>query len=176
MTPPASYVIRASPEQLKLAGDEPTRGWPTDSVLYPDDNPTGVIRDTVSNSKNVLNLEASHGRATGTEMGPRTAALKAAKAVMVGPGEFRALDDHARLLRPLFSRELKGRTACSGEACRDWRLGVRLGPNAPGIYSQRVSDLDATTPGIRKAGFREVIEVLRRPGQAGHPPIVETEG
>ena len=118
---------------------------------------------------------------TGAEMGPHTTAPKAAKAVMVGPGEFRAPEEHARLLRPLIGGEfhaweLKGRAARNGKACRDWRLGVRLGPNASGIHSQRVSVLDATTPGIRKAGFREVMEVLRCPGQAGNPPIVETDG
>ena len=36
-------------------------------------------------------------------------------------------------------------------------------------------DLGATPPGIRKAGFREVVEILRRPGQVGRPPDVATE-
>ena len=50
--------------------------------------------------------------------------------------------------------------------------GARLGPDASDAYPQQVFDLDATLPGIRTAGFREVIEVLRRPGQAENPPSV----
>ena len=50
-----------------------------------------------------------------------------------------------------------------------------MGPNASGLYSQMVSDLDATPPGIRKAGFREVMDVLRCPDQAGSPPGVATD-
>ena len=51
---------------------------------------------------------------------------------------------------------------------------MRLGPNASEAYPKRVFDLDATHSGIRKAGFREVIEVLRCPGQVGYLPSVAT--
>ena len=37
-----------------------------------------------------------------------------------------------------------------------------------------VSDLGATPPGIRMAGFFEVMGVLRSPGQVGFPPSVAT--
>ena len=144
-------------------------------------NPAGAIRDPVFISKNFRNLAADHGWVPGAVMDPLTAALKAAKAVLVDPGKFRTLGENARLLRPPVGRgfqvgELKGRNARDGKARHEWRPGVRSGPNASGIHSQMIFDLGATSPGIRKAGFREVIEVLRRPGQAGHPPIVETEG
>ena len=95
--------------------------------------------------------------------------------MLVDPREFRALDENARLLRPLVVWELKSRSARDGKQCRNWRLGARLGPDASGLYSQMVSDLGATPPGIRKAGFREVMEVLRRPGQVGYPPNVATD-
>ena len=99
---------------------------------------------------------------------------------MVGPGEFRALDENAHMPRPLIGRGfqdwgLKGRAFRNGKSRHDWRLGARLGPNASGIYSQRVSDLGATEPEIRKAGFREVTRVLRCPGQVGYSPSVATD-
>ena len=113
-------------------------------------------------------------------MDPLAAAPNAAKAVKVNPGKFRALDEQARLLRPLIGRgchvwKSPERIVRDGNACHDWRLGVRLGPNESGVYSQRIFDLDATPPGIRKAGFREVIGVLRSPGQVGRPPGVATD-
>ena len=58
---------------------------------------------------------------------------------------------------------------------RNWRLGVRPGPYASGLYSKMVSDLDATPPGICKAGFPEVLIILRSPGQAGYPPSAATD-
>ena len=99
---------------------------------------------------------------------------------MVGPGEFRALTENAPLMRPLVGRgfqvrELKNRASRNWILRRDWRPGVRLRPRAPGIHSQRIYVLDAIPPGIRRAGFREVMEVLRRPGQVGYPPSVVTD-
>ena len=38
---------------------------------------------------------------TGTAMDPIATALKAVRAALVGPGEFRALGENAALLRPL---------------------------------------------------------------------------
>ena len=53
--------------------------------------------------------------------------------------------------------------------------GARLGPNASGELLRRISKLDSSPPGSRKAGLREVSEVLRRSGQVGCPPIVSTD-
>ena len=91
-----------------------------------------------------------------------------------------ALHKNVRLMRPLVGRgrqvwELKGRIARNGKSRHDSRLEARLGPNASGIYPQMVSDLDATPPGIRKAGFREVMQVLRCPGRVSHQPSVATD-
>ena len=57
----------------------------------------------------------------------------------------------------------------------NWRLGVRFGPNASGIFSHMVSDLNAAPPGIGRAGFREVMGDLRSPGQAGYLPSIATD-
>ena len=113
-------------------------------------------------------------------MDPLTSAPQAAMALEVDPREFRALDENARLLRPLMGRgfqlwKLQERPARNGKARREWRLEARLGPHASGVYPQRVFDLGATPPGIRKAGFGEVMEVLRGPGRAGYPPSVPTD-
>ena len=51
--------------------------------------------------------------------------------------------------------------------CREWRLGVMSGPQASGELPQRIYDLASTPPEIRKAGLREVMEVLRCKGQVG---------
>ena len=71
--------------------------------------------------------------------------------------------------------ELKNRPSRDEKLRRDWQLGVRPGPNASGLSPQMVPDSDATAPGIREAGFREVVEGLRCPGQAGYPPSVATD-
>ena len=39
-----------------------------------------------------------------------------------------------------------------------------------GNYAAIASDMEATPPGIRKAGFREVVGVLRCPGHVGYAP------
>ena len=173
-------MITVPPEQLKLAGDEPRRGWPPYSVLYPEGNAAEVIRGPVSSSENFLNSEASHGWVTRAGMDPLTAALEAAKAVMVCPGECRTLHESACLHRALTGRgfpeqELKERAARNGQTRHDWRLGALSGPNASGIYSQRASDRDAAPPGIRRADFREAMDVPRCPGQVGFPPSVAAD-
>ena len=94
-------MITVSPEQLKRAGEGPARGRPAFSALYPGGNPTEVAHCPVSVSKNFLNLGASGGCVLGEAMDPLASALKAAKFVKVDPGGFRALDEKARLLRPL---------------------------------------------------------------------------
>ena len=104
-------------------------------------------------------MAADYGWVTRAATVPLASALKAAKAAPVDPGEFRTLDENAHLMMPLVgrgfqARELKDRVARNGNLSRDWRLGVRLGPNGSGIYSRVVSDLDATPPGIRKAALR----------------------
>ena len=85
-------------------------------------------------------------------MDPLTTALNAAKAVRVDPGECRTLRANARLLRPLIGRgfqvwELQEKLARDGKVCHVWRLGVRLGPIASEVSSQRV-DLDAALRGF----------------------------
>ena len=180
MTPPASYLVTVATEQVKSAGDEPARGWPAYSPLYPEGAAAEVIRDPVFNSENFRDLAADYGWVAGAAMDPLTAALKVAKAELVGPGEFRTLGANARFLRPLVGRgfqvwELKGRAARNGRARDDWRLGARLGPNASGIFSQMIFDLGAIPPGMRMAGFREVMEGLRSPAKVGYPPSVATD-
>ena len=92
------------------------------------------------------------------------------KLPLVDTGEFRTLSEDASRFRPLVGRdfqvwELPARDARDGKTCRNCRLGARLGAAASGLYSQWVSDLEATPPGVRKAGCREVMEVLRSPGR-----------
>ena len=109
-------------------------------------------------------------------MDPLANALMAAIATSVDPGELRALVENAALLRPLRGRgfqvwELAYRVARSGKLRHYWRLG----PYASGLYTPLVPDLDASPPGTSKAGFREVMEALRSPGQPGCPPSVATD-
>ena len=78
MSPLASYLIAVTTEQLRLAGDEPARGWPAYSVLYPEGNPTQVIHDPVFNSENFRNMAVDYGWVTDTAMDPSTSARKAA--------------------------------------------------------------------------------------------------
>ena len=170
------YLITVSNEQVQLAGQGPNRGRLAFSVLFLGGNPAEVSRDPVFNRKNFRRMEAKDGWFTGKVMGPITPALKAARAKLVGPREFRAADENDRFLRPLAGRgfqvwELPKRSARSGKLRRNWRLGARLGPYASRAYSRLVWDLDATPPGIRKAGFREVTEVLCSPGHVGYPRV-----
>ena len=120
MSPPAAYSITVAAEQLGLTCDEPARGWPSSSVLNPDGAPTEVVRDPVFNPNNFWSVAADFGWVAGAAMDPLTSAPKAAKAVLVDPGEFRALVDGARPVRPLVgrgfqARELKNRPARDGK-------------------------------------------------------------
>ena len=178
--PPASYLTPAATDKLRLVGREPIRGWPAYPVLVPDGNPTEVIRDPVFNPENFWNAAGNDGWATGNETDLRVTALKAAQAVAVDPREFRAFGENACLLRPLVGRgfqvwELKNRAARDGKMRHNGRLGARLVSNASGLFSQMVSVLNATHPVIRTAGFREVMGVLRSPGQVGYLPIIATD-
>ena len=71
-------------------------------------------------------MGADRGWVAGAAIGPLTSALKAAKAVMVGSGEFRALDENAHPIAGSKSAgrgfqvwELKDRIARYGELRRD---------------------------------------------------------
>ena len=178
--PPASQLIAVTTEQLRSAEKEPARGRPAYSAMCPDGNPTEVIRDPVFNPNNFWNVAANDGWATGITMGPLTTAPMAAQAAAVDLGELRTLYETARLLRPRVGRGsqvwgLKNRAARDGEMPHNWGLDVRLGPNAPGVFSQVASDLNATPPGIRKVGSRRVMTVLRSHGLAGSPPSIATD-
>ena len=152
-SPPASFLITVATEQVQLAGKDPSRGWPPRSLLYPEGNPTGVSNDPELNPENFRQRAANDGWVAGAATDPLAAALKAARATPVGPGEIRTLDGNAALLRPLLGRgfqiwELPHRSARDGKQCPNWRFGSRRGPDASGIYSQMVSTLGATHPGI----------------------------
>ena len=130
MSPPAAYLITAAADQSRLAGNGPTCGWPTSAVPLPDRNPAEATHDPVLNARNFRNVAADFGWVTGAAMDPLSYAPEAAKAVMVSPGEFRALGEHARLTRPHVCGgfqvwALKNRAAPSGKPRRDWRLGAR---------------------------------------------------
>ena len=108
-------------------------------------------------------------------MEPSTKASTPAGAVRVDVTAFRALDSNLGLIRPLVDRafqvwDLPGWEARAGEEFHDWRLGVRLGAAASGDWSQRTHNLSAALPGIRRAGFREALDVLRHKGQVVLPP------
>ena len=51
---------------------------------------------------------------------------------------------------------------------------MRPGDNAAGARSQRLTKLDSTPPGARKAAIREVMEALRARGQVAYPPSATT--
>ena len=142
--------------------------------------PGRQFREGASRPSYFWNMAANYGWVAGAAVDPLASTLTEAKAVLVGPGEFRTLDGGARLAQPPVGRgfqawALKNRSARDGKQRREWRLGTRSGPNASGIYPRTVSNLGATPPGIRKAGSREVMEVRRRPGQVRYQPSVATD-
>ena len=53
--------------------------------------------------------------------------------------------------------------------------GGPFGPNISGGLARRIYNLNAAPPGICKAGFHEVAEVVRRKGKLGYPPSVATD-
>ena len=112
---PTSYLITVAAEQVRLAGRERNRGWPSNSAPHPEGNPTEVNHDPVCNPKKFWPKAADEGWVTGTAMDPLATAVKAARAKLVGPGEFRALEENAPLLRPLL-----------GSGFQVWELPNRL--------------------------------------------------
>ena len=101
MTPPASYLITVATEHLRSAGNEPARVWPAFSVLFPVGNSREVIHDPIFRAEDFWSVAADFGWVAGAAMDPLAPALEAAKAAMVHPGELRALDETARLIRRL---------------------------------------------------------------------------
>ena len=94
--------------------------------------------------------------------------------------EFRTLDGSLELECPLVHRnfqvwELPKRKARVGKARHEWRLGVRLEVSASGERPQRIFDLPSTHPGIRRADFREVMDVPRNKGRLGYSPGAATD-
>ena len=121
--------------QLRLAGKEPARGWPACPALYPEDAPAEVIHDPVRNAEKRWHLAADFGWVADAAMGPLTPASKAAKAVLVDPGEFRTLGGNAQLLRPLVVRGFRVGELKDCVASRRAHLGVRLGPKISALYT-----------------------------------------
>ena len=111
---------------------------------------TFVVRDPISSSGDYWHLDAGRGWAKGGPMEPLARALTVVGAGRVDAWQRRALDANSGALRSLVDRE-----------CQKWRLGPSLGPHASGELPQRIYDLDAVLPRIRRAGFREVMEILR---------------
>ena len=75
----STYLTTASDEQVRLAGREPTRGWPSFLALFPDGNPADGLHDPVFN-QNFWNEAANDGWVAGTAMDPLAAALRTADA------------------------------------------------------------------------------------------------
>ena len=177
--PGAQVVATVSDERLRRAGQDPNRGWPAHAVAYLTGDPGLASRGPVFVPENYRDMDRNRGCVAGDPTEPSSEALTVDGAARVDAGELRALDADFGLLRPLAVLgyqvwALPGRQARGGEKCREWQLGVRLGPNASGELSQRICDLDVTTPGIRRAGLREVMGVFRSTEQAGYPPSVAT--
>ena len=153
--PEARFVATASQDQLRRAGQGPNRGRPAYAEVFPMGDPALGIGDPISVPGNYLNLYVGHGWVAGNPMEPPAMALAVAGAERVDAGEFRALDANSGLLRPVAGRDfqvwsLPGRKARDEEKRHEWRLGVRLGPNASGELPPRIYDWAATHPGIRK--------------------------
>ena len=55
---------------------------------------------------------------------------------------------------------------------RDWRMGVRLGPNASGALAYIMW---ASPPGIRRVGVRGILDVSSPPGQKERPASMYTD-
>ena len=104
-------------------------------------------------------------------MEARLRVLEVAWPERVGASDFRVVGASSSLIRHLVGRDyqvwaLRCRQARDGKQCHEWRLRVRLGPDASGELAQRAFYLDAAPPGIRKARFREATEVIRCMGEA----------
>ena len=67
-------------------------------------------------------------------------------------------------------RGIDGRLAESGQ--RDWRIGVRLGPNADGTSAAL---LRPPPPGLRRAGVGGISERFSYPGQVGYPASMDRD-
>ena len=154
--PGAELVVTVTEEQLYRAGQEPNREWPANEIMYPMGNPTDVVREHQTEAW-LGNRRASRTPHNGPEFGWRA------------PGGRDGIPSSGWQLRLGASPgqqdfqvwELPRRKASVGKDCHEWRLGVRLGASASGEWPQRTSELPLALPGIRKAAFREVADVLR---------------
>ena len=82
--------------------------------------PGRQFREGASRPSYFWNMAANYGWVAGAAVDPLASTLTEAKAVLVGPGEFRTLDGGARLAQPPVGRgfqawELKNRSARDGK-------------------------------------------------------------
>ena len=56
----------------------------------------------------------------------------------------------------------------------DWRLGVRLGPDANGLLPRKADSVTATPQGVRKTSAAEMIAFFRAGEQVGFPPPISS--
>ena len=126
--------------------------------MYPMGDPALVARDPIFAADNYRRLDADHGWVTGGRARPLTRALADSVLVCADAGGFRTLDANSGLIRPLIGRDvhvssLPEREARNEEECREWRLGIRWGPNAPGVSPRRIYDSAATHRGSEWRAF-----------------------
>ena len=122
------------------------------------ETPTEVARDPVFVSKDSHNLGVRHSWVPFEAMDPRTAALQAAEAEHVGPGDFRILDENASMLRPPVGRgfqvwKLQGRLARLERNAMNGDLEYAWGPIRRGCTPARSL---ICTPSLRGSAERAV--------------------
>ena len=66
----------------------------------------------------------------------------------------------------------KRKTCCRSHG---WTVGLRIGDPPSGILTDNIKSVKQTSPGIRKANFREVIAFLQASQQIGVPATQSTD-
>ena len=151
---------------------DPTEGWPRYETPSPSGSPILAPR----NPRPRPTFEGASPREVFERDGkdPAPIALLVSGATRAPSSEFRMLDGEGRMETssanlPSGASEIKDRLANRNQ--HDWRMRVRLGPNADGALSAR---LKAPPPGLRRAGPPEILRLPSHPGRAGYPAFMDS--
>ena len=74
--------------------------------------------------------------------------------------------------------QLPKRRVAPGKYLHNWSFGIRLGEKASGAWANQVTDKNQPLPPpvLRKIDWRELLDILKAPGQLGLPASTNTDG
>ena len=151
-------------------------GWPASDILYQEGSLSLRLQHHISDEANLRGLPPSRPSARVERVDPLSVALKFAGATMCPQHDFGVMDANRDLECPLVDTHFQGwklpPRKVQREGCRDWRMGLRLGPTASGVSTNYARSVAGTPPAMRKTRLQELFCFSHAPGRVGFHPAM----